>query len=205
MLSLVSKKINVLIVGGGRAALIKAKTFVKRGCQVEVVSKEFLEEFKKLGGYNNLKLIYGEYNNNYIIDKHIIIIATNCETINEVIRNNCNELYKLYIDCTEPKNGLCITPCNRETKNILFGVHTAKGNPKISVFLADKVKQELDKYDGLAEFTSNIRNKIKNCKRKQEILSFICSEDFYFFYSMGKEKIVLQLFYLQNGENWDGD
>ena len=48
MLSLLSNKINVLIIGGGEASLIKTKTFLNGGCNVTVVAKEFLEDFKNL-------------------------------------------------------------------------------------------------------------------------------------------------------------
>lgn len=195
MLSLISSKINVLIVGGGKAALIKAKTFIKSSCKVCIVAKEFIPEFKQFIHCTNLELIIDKYNKNYIFDKHLIVIATNCEVVNKSIRKDCEELYKLYIECTTPRDGVCITPCQRSTQSIFFGLHTVGGNPKMSVFLADKMKGSLEKYDGFVEFTSIIRNKVKNLKNKQEILNFICSDDFYFFYEKGKARAILKLFY----------
>ena len=41
MISLLSNKVNILIVGGGEAAFIKCRTFSKEGCNITVVSKEF--------------------------------------------------------------------------------------------------------------------------------------------------------------------
>ena len=38
MISLFSSRINVLIIGAGKAALIKAKTFLSNGCNASVVA-----------------------------------------------------------------------------------------------------------------------------------------------------------------------
>lgn len=195
MLSLISEKINVLIVGGGKAALTKAHTFADRGCRVTVVSKEFLEGFKELKSYKNIELIYDEYNKKYIYDKHVVIIATNSEEVNRVIREDCKEAYKLFIDCSSPKEGTCITPCQRNTKNTFFGLHTNSVSPKTSVYLANKVKNELEKYDEFVSFSSSIRNQIKDWDRKQQIMNFICSDDFYFFCEKGKHKEIFSMFY----------
>lgn len=195
MISLISPKINVLIVGGGRAALIKARTFTKKGCRVWVISKKFVPEFNELSICSNLKLINEEYGKEHVIDKHLIIIATNNEEINEKIRNHCDEFYKLYIDCSMPKKGLCITTCQRSTKSTIFGINTNDFSPKTSVFLADKVKNQLEKYDDFIEFTSFIRNSIKGFENKNEIMNFICSEDFLFFYNKGMGKSIFEMFY----------
>ncbi|AWI06589.1 NAD(P)-dependent oxidoreductase [Clostridium drakei] len=196
MLSLMSNKIKVLIVGGGNAALIKAKTFIKKGCLVSIVAKDFNDGFKELKNYSNLKITKSEYKREYIECNHLVIIATNSEKINFEIRSHCIESYKLYIDCTSPENGLCVTPCQRNTKNIFLGVNTSSGNPRASVYLADKIKDCAVKYDKFIEFTSDLRKRLENSSIKKEIMKFVCSEDFYFFYEKGKEDIVLNMFYM---------
>ena len=60
MLSLLSNKINVLIIGGGEASLIKTKTFLNGGCNVTIVAKELLEDFNTLKS-PKLHIIKGEY------------------------------------------------------------------------------------------------------------------------------------------------
>lgn len=195
MISLISPKINVVIIGGGRAALIKATTFVKKGCSVCVVSKEFLPEFEKLSDYSNLKLIKMEYKKEHIDNKHIVVIATNCEDTNEKIRVHCEESSKLYIDCTIPKNGLFTMTCQRSTKSTNFGINTSDVSPKTSIFLADKIKSKLEEYDNFVTFTALIRNKAKKLENKNEIMDFICSDDFLFFYEKGLGEFILKMFY----------
>ncbi|MCT8976636.1 NAD(P)-dependent oxidoreductase [Clostridium sp. CX1] len=194
-LSLISDKVKVLIVGGGRAALIKAKTFLKKGCNVSVVAKDFIEEFIELKNKENITLIEGEYNSNHIDKNHLIIIATNCASLNDEIRKDCDKVYKLYIDCSSPKDGLCITPCQRSSKNISFGIHTKAGSPKTSVYVANKVEKYLEDFDNFIEFTACIRNRMKNSSNKKEIMNFICSDDFYFFCERGKEREIFSMFY----------
>lgn len=200
MLSLISERINVLIIGGGKAALTKVRTFAERGCSVDLVSKEFLEEFKELKAFKNINLIYDDYNKKYIYDKHVVIIATNSKEVNKEIREDCNELYKLFIDCSSPKEGTCITPCQRNSKNTFFGLHTNSVSPKTSIYLANKIKGELEKYDEFVSFSSSIRNQIKDWDRKQQIMNFICSDDFYFFYEKEKELTILKMFYPEYGQ-----
>lgn len=195
VLSLISPKINVLIVGGGKAALTKVKTFVKNGCRVSVLSKEHTAEFNELINHENLELIKGEYKQDYILNKHMVIIATNSENTNERIREDCNRLYKLYIDCSKPKEGLCVTACQRSTKSTTFGINIRDFSPKTSVFLADKIKKELEMCDDFIEFTAFVRNNIKQLENKNEIMDFICSDDFMFFYEKNMNSIVLKMFY----------
>ena len=49
--------------------------------------------------------------------------------------------------------------------------------------------------DEFIEYTCSIRTMIKKVERKKEIMSFICSEDFYFFYNKGVQNIILEMFY----------
>ncbi len=195
MLSLISEKINVLIVGGGNAALIKCKTFIKKGCLVTVVAKDFNIAFKELENYNNLRIIKSEYEKKYIECNHIVIIATDLESLNLEIRKHCRENYRIYIDCSSPSEGLCVTPCQRNTENIFLGLNTLNGNPKISVYLSDKIKEYMNKYDEFTKFTSDIRNSIKCYDINKEIMNFMCSDDFFFFYEKGKAETVLKIFY----------
>ena len=47
-ISLISSKISVGIVGGGKAGFIKAKSFCEKGCSVTVISEAFIQEFNDI-------------------------------------------------------------------------------------------------------------------------------------------------------------
>ena len=72
-LSIISRKLRIGIVGGGKVGYIKGKNFIYKGCNVDVLSLDFVEEFSKL---KDINLIKGEYYKDFIKDKHLIIIAT---------------------------------------------------------------------------------------------------------------------------------
>lgn len=201
MISLLADKIKVGVIGFGNAGSIKVAHFLKLGCNVEVITKD--DVIDDLLTYDNLTIIKEEYNFDFIKDKHIVIIAINDDEIRMNIINQCNELAKIYIDCTDFANGMAVLPIQDETKDIVLGINTKYGNPKGSSFVANKIRKSLNEYDGYIEYTSMIRNKVKkHPDLKKQVLDFIFSEDFYFFFKQNKHKEVMDLFY---GEVEDGD
>ncbi|KNF07353.1 precorrin-2 dehydrogenase SirC [Gottschalkia purinilytica] len=194
-ISLISNKTKVLIVGGGKSGFIKAKSFLDRGCNVSVLSKKFDNKFEEVKNKENIDLIKSSYEREYILDKHIIIIATDDMKLNERIKKDCDSLYKIYLTTSDFKDGLFVTPTQRCTEKTMFSIHTKSGSPKTSVFLAEKMKENLSKYDDFIEFVCDTRNKIDNRNLKYEIMNFINTDDFYFFYSKGKHKLILEMFY----------
>ncbi|MBR9648822.1 NAD(P)-dependent oxidoreductase [Clostridium tyrobutyricum] len=195
LITLLSNKVNVLIIGGGRAAYIKSKTFSDKNCNVQIVSKKFLKEFDGFKYRQNVNMISDEYNQSYICDKHIIVIASDDSDVNAAIRRDCGRLYKIYIDCTKPGMGNSILPCQRSTNSLYFGVNTYDSSPRTAVFISDIIKNNIEKYDDFISFTCNIRNSLPKGKRRSEIMRFICCKDFYFFYKKKKSKIIIDMFY----------
>lgn len=192
-LSIISKKLNVGIVGGGKASYIKAKSFLNKGCTVEVLSLDFIEEFYDL---NNVTLINESYNKRFIKNKHLVIIATNNNEKNLEIKKDCDDEFKLYIFASDFSEGTAITPVQKELENISFAINTKNGNPKGSLMIANKVMNLLEGYDDFIGYSSYVREQAKSLKEnKKEIIDFVCSEDFYYIYTKGKEKIVLEMFF----------
>ena len=182
MLSLFSNKINVLIIGGGNAAFIKAKTFLSNECNVEIVAKDIKKDIFDLK-CSNLKLTKSEYNKSFLLKKHIIIIAIDA-------------LDRLYINCKTPKEGLCVLPMNMKSKETIIGINTLRGNPRALKMLGNNILNEAKVWDDFIKVTSIIRNNVKNIKdKKQEVLDFIINDDFKYFVSKGKEELILRLFY----------
>lgn len=195
MVSLFSNKLKVGIIGGGRAGFIKAKHFLEQGSWVEVLSIDSSDKFQELDMYN-LKIIREKYNKKFILDKHLIIIAIdNDEEIN-IIKDDCESLYKIYINSKSFTEGMGAVPVQVNMKNFIVGVNTVGGNPKASVMLGEKAKEHLKRYDDFIGVTTSIRNKAKKIpEHKKDIINFVASEDFFFFFERGKEEIVLKLFY----------
>lgn len=194
-ISLLSSKIKVIIIGGGDASYIKSKVFIMKGCQVYILSQNFIDSFDHMKNHLNVILIKEKYNVHYILDKHIVVIATDDEKVNSTIRQHCRELCKIYVDATDSRKGNCIIPCHRSTKNISIGVNTKGVSPITSIFIADKLINYIKKYDDFVEFSSKVRNSISKMEYRKVIMNFISTDDFYFFYKKGKACIVVEMFY----------
>ena len=139
MISLMSNKINILIVGGGEAAFIKCRTFSREGCNITVVSKAFSHLFESLKA-SNIKLIKSEYNKSYVDHNHIVIIATDNEEANNNIKADCDKISKLYIHCADFKEGLIVTPVQNDTPNMKFALHTKNSSPKTALFMSSFIQ-----------------------------------------------------------------
>lgn len=192
-LSIISSKLKIGVIGGGKAAYIKTKSFLNKGCNIEVLALDFIEDFLNL---KDLKIIKSAYSRDFIKDKHLIIIATNDNEINLEIKKHCEEEYKIYIYAEDYLKGIAIAPVQRESENISFAVSTKLGNPKGSLILAKKIKDIINEYDDFIKFSSSLRKNAKNIKEfKDNIISFVCSEDFKYIYDKKKDKLVLKMFF----------
>lgn len=195
MLSLFSDKLKIGIIGGGKASLIKARGLINKGCKLEILSKEFNEEFYKL---SNVKLIKGDYTKYFIKNKHLIIIAINEEVAIDEIIKDCQDETKIYINCSEAQRGMAVIPAQRSTREMVVAINSKVGNPKASVLAVELVKNSLEEKDSFFNFTNNIRKKTKGLvERKKEILDFIISEDFEFYYNKGKAEEIIKLFFYE--------
>lgn len=194
-ISLLSNKINVLIVGGGKAGFIKAKSFANSGCNVSVVSKSFADSFESIKHLKNISLITDTYKTEYILNKHIVVIATDDENLNHTIKEECESHFKIYLYAQDFKQGLFSKPVQGSTNNIEFAIGTRSGSPKTSVFLSKIMEGELRKYDSFAEYSGCIRKTIESSELKSKVMDFVNTKDFYYFFNLGKEKLVLKMFY----------
>lgn len=193
-LNFFSNKIKIKIIGAGKGAFIKAKTFCTNGCSIEVLSKDFSEEFLNLKNYN-VKYIKGNYYKDFLIDCHIVLIAVDDKDLCKTIIKDCEDLNKIYIDSTEFKNGMGVIPSQRNLNNLSFSVSTKVGVPKISKLLGNKIENSLKEYDEFTLYVSKLREKAKSEEFKKEIIDFICTEDFKFFYKKRKDKEVFTMFF----------
>ncbi|GAB6167813.1 NAD(P)-dependent oxidoreductase [Clostridium carnis] len=193
-LALESKKLRVGIIGGGKAAFIKARNFINNECYVEVLSKEFSNELINLS--NDIVLLEGEYNKKFIKDKHIIIIAIDNEILVNKIISHCKEEYKIYINSASFEDGMAIVPVQRSSKYLNLAISTSVGNPKGAMMVAKNVLKILEEYDDFIFKTGKMRKNSKNIsKYKNDIINFICSEDFKFINEKGKDKLILEMFF----------
>ena len=194
-ITLFGEKIRIGVIGAGRGALIKVRNFYNKGSNIEVLSLDFLADFYKFNE-NKVKLIKGSYNKDFILDKHLIIIAIDDESVINKIKSDCEELFKIYINSSKFREGMGVIPVTRESEFITVAVNTKVGNPRGSVMVANSITESLQEFDEYINLTGKIRNCLTLDKEiKDDLLKFINSSDCKFFYSKNKILEVFRLFY----------
>ena len=195
-ISLISSKLRVGIIGGGKAGAIKTKHFVNSKCYVEVLSHNFSEEIIELSkaSMERLKLINEEFSYEFLMDKHLIIITLDDKSLKDKVKKYCDENYKIYIDSSNFKDGMGVVPIQKNTENIIFALNTKYGNPKGAVLVSNKVEELLGSYDDFIGFIGKIRNRAKEFPQyKNEISRFIATDDFKRIFDEGKCESVLKI------------
>lgn len=189
------EKLKIGVIGAGRGALIKVRNFYNKGSKIEVLALDFLEDFYNFNK-DKVKLIKGNYNKEFILDKHLIIIAIDDENIIDKIKNDCEKLYKIYINSSKFKEGMGVIPVSRESEFITVAVNTKVGNPRGSIMVADSITESLHGFDEYIKLTGKIRNDLTLDKEiRDNLLKFINSSDCKFFYDKNKILEVFKLFY----------
>jgi len=193
-ISLISNKIHVLVIGGGRAGYIKAKSFSERGANVTVLSPDFNSAFHNLSG-SHLQFIQSQYKPEYLMGKHLVVIAVSDKGLINGIISDCEAQSKLYLCCNQSKDGLYIVPAACETEQSIFAFHTKSGSPATAVYIRDKIHKQLLEYDEFIEYACRLRNSLRGNDKMSEIMNFVNTEDFVMFYNRNKHKLILKLFY----------
>lgn len=158
------EELQVLIVGGGHAALEKLVALLQNAPSTEItlLAKEILPEIKNLGHlHENITLVEAAYEPSYLDRADIVIAAVNNAKVSEVIQEAANERRILINVAGQP-----------ELSDFYIGSTLQKGNLKIAIStngkapsLAKRLKEQLEdalpaELDGVANNLHNIRKKL---------------------------------------------
>ncbi|CEK31175.1 precorrin-2 dehydrogenase [[Clostridium] sordellii] len=174
MIDLKGKEITV--IGGGKIAYRKVNNFLKFGYEVTVVSREFIEDFKKIE--NKIKIIKDEYSEIYIKDSFIVVAATNNKKVNESIGMFCRSNNKLVNVIDDQKLSNFIVPSCVKRGDLVISISTGGKSPS----LASKIRKDLEiQYDDsyeeylilLGELREQILEKYNNPSIRKDLLNKI--------------------------------
>ncbi|MCF6223846.1 MAG: bifunctional precorrin-2 dehydrogenase/sirohydrochlorin ferrochelatase [Flavobacteriaceae bacterium] len=150
--------LEVLIVGGGNVALEKLTFLLKSSpnAKVTVVAKNFIPEIVVLAKKHTVKTIAKPYENSFLKDKHIVIVATDDLEVN----------LQVYTDC-KSQNILVNVADNPPYCDFYMGSIVTKGNVKLAIStngksptLAKRLRQFFEEVipDDIDELTENLNN-----------------------------------------------
>jgi len=164
ILNLKDKKI--LVIGGGKVALRKAKLFSGFG-NVTVVSEDFLPEFEDM----NVTRIKSKVGNNIsamIANADIVIAATNDRNLNQNIEIAARKMGK-WVNRVD-SIGDILVPSIIKRGDLTVGISTLGKSPALSKFTRMELERTLgEEYGLMAELQHEMRKKLKeNVKRRKE-------------------------------------
>ncbi len=146
---------NVLIVGGGNVAFRKAKTFLRYGANVTVITKDRRADFSNLEKtFNNLKIYENTFFSETMLEKvFLVVTATDDVSENDRIVKLCKNANVL-VNNASSKLNLDVRMCSiYEDDECQIGI-SAYGNPNKSKQLREKIKFLLKGEDNMKRVIS---------------------------------------------------
>ena len=137
---------NVLIIGAGKIALRKVETLLNYNCNINVITKEVLEEkFLELEKDNKIKILKNqEFKEKFLQDIFLVVVATDNEVLNKNISQLCMSKNILVNNVTSKDNMNVRFASIYEKDDIEIAI-SANGNPKKAVEIKNKIKDIFEK------------------------------------------------------------
>ena len=137
---------NVLVIGAGKVALRKIATLLNYNCNINVITKEILEEkFLELEKNNKIKIFKNqEFEEKFLENIFLVITATDNEILNKEISQLCMSKNILVNNVTS-KDDMNVRFMSIYEKDDIQIAISANGNPKKTVEIKNKIKDIFEK------------------------------------------------------------
>ena len=137
---------NVLVIGAGKIALRKIEILLNYNCNINVITKEILEEkFLELEKNNKIKIFKNqEFKEKFLENIFLVITATDNEILNKEISQLCMSKNILVNNVTS-KDDMNIRFMSIYEKDDIQIAISANGNPKKAVEIKNKIKDIFEK------------------------------------------------------------
>ena len=137
---------NVLVIGAGKIALRKIEILLNYNCNINVITKEILEEkFLELEKDNKIKILKNqEFKEKFLQDIFLVVVATDNEVLNKNISQLCMSKNILVNNVTS-KDNMNVRFARIYEKDDIEIAISANGNPKKAVEIKNKIKDIFEK------------------------------------------------------------
>ena len=137
---------NVLVIGAGKIALRKIATLLNYNCNINVITKEILEEkFLELEKNNKIKIFKNqEFEEKFLENIFLVVVATDNEVLNKNISQLCMSKNILVNNVTS-KDDMNVRFASIYEKDDIQIAISANGNPKKAVEIKNKIKNIFEK------------------------------------------------------------
>ena len=137
---------NVLVIGAGKIALRKIETLLNYNCNINVITKEILEEkFLELEKNNKIKIFKNqEFEEKFLENIFLVVVATDNEVLNKNISQLCINKNILVNNITS-KDDMNVRFASIYEKDDIQIAISANGNPKKTIVIKNKIKNIFEK------------------------------------------------------------
>ncbi|MBU2918259.1 hypothetical protein KO505_09810 [Psychrosphaera sp. F3M07] len=152
----------VLVVGGGTVALRKIQTLCKTGAKITVVSHDICQEVQALAVQHSIELILGDYDSSLLMDKWLVIAATDDNALNRQVQANALA-QKIFVNVVDdPEYCHFITPAIIDRSPIVVAISSGGEAPVLARLWKEKFESLMPQWTGkLAALAGSYRHKVK--------------------------------------------
>lgn len=175
------KNKNAVIIGGGEVAERKARTLLKAGASLKIISPALTRGLRKFSEKGNLKHIKRSYQKGDVKRAFLVIAATSSPQINAKIAEDAGFLINV-VD--KPLEGNFIAPSIVKRGPLTLAVSTEGASPAISKAIRKELEKLYGKDFGLyLKFVESVRRKamqrIPDHKKREKFLKSLASEEIF--------------------------
>ena len=137
---------NVLVIGAGKIALRKTEMLLNYNCNINVITKDILEEkFLELEKSNKIKIFKNqEFEEKFLENIFLVVVATDNETLKKKISQLCMSKNILVNNVTS-KDDMNVRFASIYEKNDIQIAISGNANPKKAVEIKNKIKNIFEK------------------------------------------------------------
>lgn len=131
---------NVLIVGGGKAALLKIKGISRFTSRITILSSDILDELKKYP----FIFCNQEYKEGAVDNFFIVYACTDNTVLNQMIGQECERKNILYSICDNPEISSFVSPAIYKNEGITISVGTNGHSPKQAIYIRNQIQELIE-------------------------------------------------------------
>lgn len=138
------KNKKVLIVGGGKVALKRAKKCLDYGAKVTVVALVYVDDFKELQKLEALQCHCTAYHKKYLMSMDLVIAATDQPALNQAIQKECQKRRIWCNVVSQSKDSDVIIPASFKRGALSISVATEGKSPALAKKIINDFKESYD-------------------------------------------------------------
>ena len=172
---------DLVVIGGGTAALKKIENMKPKFQKVTVISEEFDSEFESADIRKvKMRLTDPEQLSGFVNKDSIVVIATDDRNMNREIRDYCSRKGLLFNSVDEADSPF-IFPATFSYGGVTLSVSTDGRSPSLARFIRDRLKEQTVRYSLCLPVIQRLRKDVNfgSSKEKARFFSLLLNDEIF--------------------------